>query len=159
MSDAIRVNGFCYSWGSLIFRLDGERYYGFTAVSFGDKREHGIGWSMARHHAPYLRSSGKYSAEPLKVTGWKRSVLALKQAIAAKSSDGKSYGNVTFQGVLQFFEGDETEVNIEFNRLVWAANNSSHEESADPLKADFELQCMYISENGLTLFDASDGLP
>lgn len=159
MADPIRVNGVMYSWGSLVFILDGERYYGFTSVGFAEKREYGKGYSMARHHAPIGRSSGKYTTESLKVTGWKHSVLNLKTALAAKSANGLAYGNVQFQGLLQYIEPDETEITIEFDRLKWTANSFAHDESPDPLKSDFELDFMFMRENGLTLFDSTDGMP
>lgn len=159
MSDPIRVNGVMYSWGSLVFTLDGERYYGFTAVGFGEKREYGKAWSMARHHAPIGRSSGKYTPDVLKVTGWKHSILALKTALGLKSSNQIAYGNVEFQGLLQYIEPDQTEITWNFDRLKWAANTVSHEESPDPLKADFELDVMGLRENGLTLYDSTDGMP
>lgn len=158
MPDAIRVNDVGYSYGSLAFRLDGERYYGFTAISFGEKREFGVGYSMARHTAPTIRSSGMYSVELVKVTGWKHSVLALQKAIAAKSG-GSSYGNYPFQGLLQYLEGDLEEITYEFDRLKWSSNAVSHDVSPDPLKQDFELHCMFIRKNGLTLFDSSEGMP
>lgn len=159
MGDAIRVNDFGYGYGSLVFQLDDERFYGFTSVQFGEKREHGKGWSMARHMAPYIRSPGLYTPDNLKVTGWRGSVLKLKQGLAAKSSDGRSYGNVIFRGVLQYVEPDQEEITINFDRLVWTANAASHELSADPLKYDFELDVMSLDENGLTLYDASIGAP
>jgi hypothetical protein len=148
-----------YSWGSLVFTLDGERYYGFTAVAFGEKREYTKAYSMARHHAPIGRPSGKYTAENVKVTGWKHSVLALKAALAAKSANQLAYGNVEFQGLLQYIEADQTEITINFDRLKWTANTVSHEEAPDSLKSEFELDCMMLRENGMTLFDSTEGLP
>src|ERR1044072_2579983 len=144
MADSIRVNNNMYSWGSLIFRVAGERYSGFTGITFADKRERVKGYSMARHHAPYGRSSGKYSVDPVKVTGWTASVQALRQAIAALSPDGLSYGDVQFQGLLQYIEPDETEITVEFDRLVWSSNSASVEEAPDPLKEEFELDAMFI---------------
>lgn len=159
MADDIRVNGNLKSWGSLQFRVAGERIYGFTNVTFADKRERVKGYSMARHHAPYGRSAGKYSTDPVKVTGWADSVQALREAIAAQSADGLSYGNVLFQGLLQYIEPDESEITVEFDRLVWTGNSATVEEAPDPLKEDFELDVMFIRRNGLVLFDGSEGMP
>jgi len=159
MSDAIRVNNNQHSWGSITFKLNGERYTGFTAISFGDKRTRVKAYGMGRHHAPRGRSKGKYETDPVKVTGWKSSVHALRVALAKVSLDGKSYGDVEFQGLVQYIERDDTEITVELDRLVWMSNTTSDEESPDPLKEDFELDVMLIRRNDLVLFDASEGQP
>lgn len=159
MSDAIRVNRNQHSWGSITFKLNGERYTGFTAVSFADKRTRVKAYGMGRHHAPRGRSRGKYETDPVKVTGWKGSVQLLREGLARLSADGKSYGDVEFQGLVQYIEADDTEITVELDRLVWMSNTSSDEESADPLKEDFELDVMLIRRNGLVLFDGSEGQP
>jgi hypothetical protein len=155
MSDPIVVNGNQYSWGSITFKLAGELYTGFTKIDYSDKRERVMAYGMGRHQAPRGRSRGKYSAENVKVSGWKKSVQLLREALASLTSGGRSYGDVEFQGIVNYFEDDESEMNVVLERLAWAANTASDEEGADALKEDFELSCMYISRNGLVLFDQS----
>src|SRR5678815_4090934 len=155
MSDAIRVNNNQFSWGSIVVRVDGEPFFGFTALSYSDKRERVHAWGMGRHHAPRGRSRGKYTVENAKLTGWKSSVQALRDFLSAKSSDGKSYGDVVFQVVAQYVEFDELPCTVEIVDCVWAANSTSEEESADPLKEEFEIMPMLIRRNGATLFDSS----
>ena len=159
MADPQRINRNQYSWSSIIFKLAEERFTGFTSISFGDKRERVKAYGMGRHHAPRGRSAGKYSVDPVKVVGWKSSVQALREALAKLSPDGKSYGDVEFQGLVQYVEADESEVTVELDRLVWASNTTSDEEAPDPLKEEFELDCMLIRRNGLYLFDGSGGQP
>jgi hypothetical protein len=155
MSDPIVVNGNQYSWGSITFKLDNVLYTGFTSIQYADKRERVMAYGMGRHQAPRGRSRGKYAAENTKVAGWKKSVQLLRAALAARATGGKSYGDVEFQGLVCYFEEDEGEMNVTLERLTWAANNAADEESADPLKEDFELSTMYIARNGLVLFDQS----
>lgn len=159
MADAQRINNNQYSWSSIIFKLNGERFTGFTSITFGDKRERVKSYGMGRHHAPRGRSAGKYTVDPVKVVGAKSSVQALRAALAAAAPDGKSYGNVEFQGLVQYIEADETEMTVELDRLVWASNSTGDEEAPDPLKEEFELDCMLIRRNGLTLFDGTGGQP
>ena len=52
MADAIRVNDTQLSWGSIRCIIDGEPYFGFTAISYADKRERVKAYGMGRHHAP-----------------------------------------------------------------------------------------------------------
>lgn len=156
MADPIIVNNNQISWGSIVFKLDGERYTGFTAISYADKRERVKAYGMGRAHAPRGRSRGKYTVEPVKVTGWKNSVQIFRAALALKSPDGLSYGDVEFEGLVQYIEPSETEINVELNRLVWASNTSSDEENPDPLKEDVEFDAMFIRRNGMTLFTSTE---
>ena len=57
MSDVIRVNGNQVSWGSIVLKFNGQRFYGFTSISFSDKRERVHAYGMGRHHAPRGRSA------------------------------------------------------------------------------------------------------
>lgn len=159
MSDQIRVNGNQLSWGSIVLKLDQELFTGFTGISFADKRERVKAYGQGRHHAPRGRSRGKYTIEPVKLTGWKSSVQIFRTQLAARSLDGKSYGDVEFQVIVQYVEADETPLTVAIERCVWAGNSSSDEENPDPLKEEIELDAMLIRRNGLVLFDASQGSP
>lgn len=159
MADQIRVNGNALSWGSIIFKVEGDRYYGFTSIAYSDKRERVKGYGMGLHHAPRSRSRGKYTVENVKVGGPKSSFQILREALAARSSNGANYGDVEVQIVVQYIEADETEITVELERCVWAGNSSSDEENPDPLKEEIEFDCMLIRRNGLVLFDSSEGSP
>lgn len=159
MADAIRINGSQHSWGSIVLKLDGDRYYGFTAISYADKRERVKAYGMGRHHAPRGRSRGKYTTEPVKLTGWKSSIQALRAALAARAADGVSYGDVEFEIAVQYVEEGEQPMNVAIERCVIVGNSSSDEESADPLKEEIEIDCMLIRRNALVLFDAAQGSP
>lgn len=159
MGDKIRVNGNQYSYGSIVFKLGDEQFTGFTAIQYGDKRTREKAYGMGRHHAPRGRSRGKYEPEPVKVTGYTSSVQALRAGLAKRAADGKSYGNVEFQGCVQYIEDDEGEYTVELDRLVWASNSTSDDEGSDLDKEDIELDVMLIRRNGLVLYDATNGEP
>lgn len=152
MSDQIRVNGNQLSWGSIEVQIDGERYYGFTGIGFADSRERVKAYGIGRHQAPRGRSRGKYSVEPVTLTGLKASVQELRAALAERAPDGVSYGDVVFQVVVQYTEPDETPITVELEDCVWVKNTTSDEEGPDPLKEEVELDCMRIRRNGLVLF-------
>lgn len=157
MSDQIRVNGNIHSWGSIVVKLDGEKFYGFTAIKYGDSRERAKAYGMGKHHAPRARTRGKYSTEPVGLTGPKSTVQALRDALAAKSQGGTSYGDVEFDVVVQFIETDDTPLTVEIEQCVWTKNTEGHEEGTDPLSDEIELDCMRIRRNGKVLFDESRG--
>lgn len=155
MSDEIRVNGNLHSWGSIILRINDDRYYGFTSINYSDSRERVKGHGMGRHHAPRGRSRGKYTTEPVTLSGFKGSVQQVRQALA-DAGDGEAYGDVEFQIVVQYVEDDDTPITDELDRCVWVKNTASNEEGPDPLKDEVEIDCMLIRRNGLVLFDNSE---
>lgn len=159
MSDEIRVNGNQHSWGSIVVKIAEEKYYGFTKIAYSDSRERVKAYGMGRHHAPRGRSRGKYSTEAVTLTGWKGSVQQLRNALASKSQDGNSYGDVVFQIVVQYVEKDDTAITVEIEDCVWTKSASSEEEGPDPLSEDIEIDCMKIRRNGKVLFDESEGSP
>jgi hypothetical protein len=160
MADKIRVNGNVVSWGSITVKVDGERFVGFTSVSYSDKRERVKQYGMGKHQAPRGRSRGKYTVEPVKLGGPKSSFQALRAKLAQRAPDGISYGDVECQIVVQYIEADDQEsMTVELEDAVWMSNSSSEEESGDPMKEECEFDIMKIRRNGLVLFDASEGAP
>jgi len=156
-SDLQFVNGNQISWGSATAKVDGETFYGFTSVSYSDKRERVKAYGMGRHHAPRGRSRGKYTVDPVKVVGWRASVAALRKGLASKAKDGKSYGDVEFQFVLTYVESDESPITVVIERCVWVSSNVTDEEAPENLKEEIELDAMLIRRDGLVLFDSSEG--
>jgi len=159
MSDPVRVNGNQFSWGSIVLKLDGDRFYGFTGITYADKRERVKAYGMGRHQAPRGRSRGKYTIEPVKLTGWKGSVAAFRAQLAARAPDQKSYGDVEFEIVVQYVDTGEQPITVQLERCVWVGNSTNDEENADPEKEEIEIDAMLIRRNGFTLFDESRGAP
>ncbi len=158
MADKLRVNGNIVSWGSITLKIDGERFTGFTSISFSDKRTRVKAYGMGVGQAPRGRSRGKYEVDPVKIGGPKSSFQAARAKLAALADDGTSYGDVEFQILLQYTERDESEsMTVELEDAVWMSNSSSEEEGGDPMKEECEFDIMRIRRNGLTLFDASQG--
>lgn len=158
MSDSIRVNGNLLSWGSCGIKVDSERYYGVKSISFGEALEQALIHGMGRHHAPRARTRGKYIPEPLKVMVEVESLKLMQQALAARAKDGRSYGTVEFEVFLEAVEAEQS-FTAEFLRCKWAKNTGSFEEGPDGLYQEAEWSTMQISQNGLVLFDATEGSP
>ena len=156
MPDPIRVNQNQLSWGSIRVTIDGDVFTGFSGISYADKRERVKAYGMGKHQAPRGRSSGKYSTEPVKLTGWKGSIQILLIQLAARSPDQRSYGNTEFVISVIYSEPAEPNVDVEITGCVIVGVSASDEESADPLKEELEIDCMAIRRNGLTLFDSTE---
>ncbi len=155
MPDQTRINGTMHGWSSVVAKLDGDRFFGFKSIAYGDSRERGKGYGMGRHYSPRGRTAGKYTPEPVAVTMEKETARALRAALAQKASDGKSFGNVVFQIVVQYVEPDGTSITDELEDCVWVKTSAKSEESPDPLYEDVEFDCMRIRWNGTTLYDGT----
>lgn len=159
MSDQIRINGNILSWGSITCKIGNVKYTGLTGLSYGDKRERVKAYGMGVAQAPRARSRGKYTTDPVKVSGPKSTMAAIRSALAAQSPNGASYGDVECQVTAQYFERGDVPLIVVIERCVWVGESSNEEESPDPLKEEAEFDCMQILRNGLTLFDSEFGLP
>jgi hypothetical protein len=159
MADQLRVNGAIASWGHVVLKINGERYYGWDSITYGDKRERTKAYGMGRHHAPRGRTLGKYSTDPVKLRGPLSTAQAVREQLASLSADGKSYGNTECEIVIEYALDNEPALTVEIERCVYVSASSSNEESPEVLKEEIEFDPMIIRRNGLTLFDGSQGAP
>jgi hypothetical protein len=158
MSDGIRVNGNAYSWGSIRFKLDGERYFQISEITYADKRERVLFHGMGTHQAPTARSRGKYVPEPVKIKCLKETGANIRAALSAlNDTGGTSYGNAVFPMILQYAEtqigGILKVTDVGFFDCVYVGTNSTESEGPDPLMEEIELQPMRIKRDGKTLYD------
>ena len=155
--DPITVNDNQMCWGSIQLEVADDILYGFCGIKYSQKRERSKAYGAGTAHAPRGRTAGKYSAEAA-ITVWKSSAEAIRQKLAALDPKGSgSYGNTEFQVVCSFEEESEGLIQVVMYRCVVASTDANHEENPDPLKEDWPLDVMAISENGVTLLDNSDG--
>lgn len=158
MADSARINGNTYSWSSVTLKVDGDRYFGITAIGYGDSRERSKAYGMGRHHAPRGRGAGKYGTDPCTATMYKDTFDAFLAALAVAATDGKSVGNVQFQIVVQYVENDIS-ITDEIEDCVLTKFAAKAEENPDSLMVELEIDCMRIRWGGKTLFDQSEGSP
>ncbi len=161
MADQIRVNGNIYSWGSIVVKVDGERFHGFTSISYADKRERAKVYGLGKHQAARGRTRGKYTTEAVKLKGPLETTSALRKALAKQSPDGKSYGDYEFEIVVQYVEdlsNQEPHTDV-LEECVYTGTNSAPEEGSDAVSEELECDTMKIKRNGMYLFDASEGKP
>lgn len=157
--DKPRVNGSVTSWGHIYFKLRNQKWFGIVDITYGHKRERVEGAGLGKHHVANRVSAGKYTTEISKVKMFKASASAFRAALAQDAEDGISYGNVEFEGLLQFIPPSEASQTIELRRCTYRELSFAASESADPLYDEIGVKPLWIVENGKTLFDASEGLP
>ncbi|MBN8609142.1 MAG: hypothetical protein J0L92_01055 [Deltaproteobacteria bacterium] len=149
-ADDIRINGFTHSWASTKTTLDGEQYVGISKISWDHAIEEGL--VRGQGGKPLGRTRGQYMPGAVTLTMRKSSAMVLKDNLAKKSSDGKTYGETEFPIVVQYLEPDDTPITVELNRCRFLKSTAANEQSADPTAEDIELSCLEVVENGKKLF-------
>ena len=159
MADTQRINGFVPSWGDIYVKVDSERYYGIGEIAYGDTRVRSKLYGMARHHAPRGRTSGKYEVDEATMKMDLLAAGALREALASKAADGKSYGSVIFEVVVQY---EDSQGNVRTDTLAECCITKmavSHSEGPDALMEDVSMDVMSIDRDGLTLYDKTEVAP
>lgn len=155
MADEQRINGNMKSWSSIVAKLDGERFYGIVSINYKDQLERVKGYGQGKHHGPRGRSAGKYSVDPVAVKMEKDTARALRNALAAKAADGRSFGTVEFEITVSYIENNVGHTDT-IERCKWQSTSATNEESPDPLYEEVEFDAMLIRWDGKTLFDSSE---
>lgn len=156
MADTQRINGFAPSWSDCSFKLADSRYYGITEINYSDTRARTKVYGMGRTGTPRGRTRGKYEVGEVTVKMDMVAWNALRDALAALASDSKSYGDVEFEGVMQYAYGDPEETHTDelYSLCVTGVTNAATE-GPDALMVDITMDCMGIARDGKTLYDSS----
>jgi hypothetical protein len=149
-TDEVRINGKLFSWTSVIFKIDGVRVYGVTAIEWSQKRERVKSRGQNKAGRPRGRTGGLYTPENLKTTFHKDTAAAQRKSLAQKAGSD-SYGDAEVPIYLQYVEGTKT-TTVEFEECTVAGDGGKSEESAEPDKEDWEWDTMGIKVDGKTLY-------
>jgi hypothetical protein len=150
--DEVRVQGRLVSWASNIFKLNGVRYYGVTAVNWDQSRERVLGYGQNRSGLPRGQTAGKYVPGVLKVKMFKDTAIQMRKDLASLAPDGKSYGEVEVPATNQVAEGTFNST-AEFIRCSVAKETPGVEESGEPTQEEWEFTTHGILTDGLSLFN------
>jgi hypothetical protein len=162
MADVQRINGNAYSWSSIVIKLDGQRFFGITSITFNDKLEVGYGYGQGRHFAPLSRTGGKYSCDESKIVMRTSSFADFQEYLKTRSPDGISIGFPEWTVDSQWVEPNQlalSPMQAVLSRCRLTGVNQSQEQSTDETTVELAVSVMYIVRNGATLFDASRGFP
>lgn len=151
MSDIVRINGRAFSAASVILKLDGFTFEGWKSITYGHKRTRVLVYPQNAAQQPGALTRGKYEPGELKLSMRLESAQLLRERCAAKSLDGKSYGDHVFPSMLQYVDGNKPPVKVEFRSCWIASEDNSEGDSPDPSHEDVVFGFMLMKKNGLTL--------
>jgi hypothetical protein len=149
--DEMRVQGRLVSWASVVFKINGVRYFGATAINWDQARERALGYGQNRSGRPRGRTGGKYVPGPVKVKFFTDTAIQLRKDLAALADDQKAYGEVEVPMTLQIAEGNINST-VEFLECSVAKETPGVEESGEPSQEEWEFSDTGIITDGLTLF-------
>lgn len=159
MGDTPRINGTEYSSSSIKCVIADEPIYGWTAINFAAKLEVVQTYAPAAGQGPQGDTAGKYVPEPIKLSGYARTIQALRAQLAALSPTGTSYGSTRFGVVVNFFEedSDADPITIEFGGCRFIGESTPIAEGPEGIIEEIEIMVRTCKRNGLTLYRDVEG--
>jgi hypothetical protein len=157
MAGPILGNNKQYSWGSVVLVFDAGRLEieGYAEVTWSHKRTRTKGYGQGRHHAPQVRTSGKYEIDNVKFSFRVDHADAVREHLKAQAPDRRSYGNVAVPIMVQLVEPEAVST-LEFREATLASEGGSLKEGPEGLMEDLEFDVMGALVNGGTLYDSSE---
>jgi hypothetical protein len=156
--DKVNINGNLFDFGSQELTFDNNIITGYTSITYGgEKRARTKGYGAGRARKPRGRTSGKYTPPDIKIKFYLDSWAKVMAWAAARSPDGKSYGDAEFPAMLQYVEpGLDTHV-VKFERMAIVEVGGDGEDADDPNMIEIGLDVMSCERDGLTLYNSSQG--
>jgi hypothetical protein len=149
--DEIRVNGKIAD-GSIVIKLRGKEYSGFTEISYDDGVEVGKVWGLSKFRGPRGRTRGKYDASDASLKGPKSTIEELFKDLKSISDDG-SISGPEFPITVAYVDGTKSYVDtLKQCRVLKRKAGPPAADSADAVIDELTLSVMSIDWNGNTLF-------
>lgn len=140
--DNVRINGNQYDQGSTELKIRNNPIYGYSAISWSQKRERAKSISTGKDRKPKGRTRGKITYENLKLTVRRDTASAIKLMLAEVAADGQAYGEVDDTPIiLQYIEtgSNQKPVTVEFSECALVSESgSSEEDGADMVDLEFD---------------------
>lgn len=157
MADQVRVQNVTFDFTSCELRINNELISGWTDAKWDEGREHKLAYGSGKHHAPRGANRGKYNPEPLSITVFKDTAYYIRSMLAALSDSGTDFGSPQVPIVLQYLEASANH-KVEFFLAQYSKGSSTESEEGDSSKEELEFFYQYLKQDGLTLFDNSQGI-
>lgn len=159
MSDSVLVNGKMYSRTSCKLKRDGEQFFGWDTIEFGQKRERGLAYGSAVSSGARGRTRGRYTANALVIGFHQDTHLAVLESLANEAPDGLSAGETVHNWSLTIDEGitpNGLEPQLhEFLSCTWDEDAASVEDSAEHTVTKDTFTPLRYKLNGITMYDQS----
>jgi len=150
--DSLRVNKWIHSWTSCTCRIDNLPTNQILAINYEQRLQVTVVPSNRQDTAPMGMSGGQYSIPGFTITMLRSAAEALTDRLMEKA-DGGGYGSAVFEVLLQVAE-DSSLSSMHATHCRITGKRDFHEEGIDELVTEFEIGCLWLTENGKTLWNA-----
>jgi len=150
-SDKVRINGNLVSMASVIFKIDGERMFGFTSIDWDESRERAHGFAADKTSRPAGTTAGEYVPSPVKIKFYTHTAQLVLKNLAA-SAGGISYGDAKVGATLQVDEPGNLSQDVEFLEMQLTKKATAFARGNEPAQEDFEFTNCGIITDGLTMY-------
>jgi hypothetical protein len=152
--ELVTINGKAFEASGCRLTLAGMKIRGWKSVKYGDKRTRGKITLVDKSLAPVSMTQGTYDGGQVTVELLKQSAQALRVRVATLSLDGRSFGEPSFNGSLQYTQKGLPSQNDEFTGLSFAGNDANATAPAsDPLYESLVFDVLKLRWNGLKLWN------
>jgi hypothetical protein len=144
-----------FDWSSIVFKINGQRYYKIKDIDFGDGMEQVLVYGMGKNRSPVGRTRGKYVPKPVAITFMADAAEAVR-ADLGNLAGTRGLSAVAVNILLQRIETDEgPTITVEINGCTLTENANTDSEGADPSEEKLTFQPLTIKRNGRALYDTS----
>lgn len=154
MSDSIvRIQGLAFDGSCVRVMIAGRKYYGIKSIKYDQKRNRSNVSILGPEQAPVGMTRGFYEMGQVTIAMLRRTAQDLRDHIASKSSNGRSYGDPKFHLSVQYVAvGIPAVIDEFFGCAITGDGGGADIPSADPLYEDVVMNCLKMQRGGKTLF-------
>lgn len=153
--ELVTINGKTFEASGCRLKVAGMPIKGWKSAKYSDKRTRSKVKLMDKSLAPVDLTQGEYNADQITLEMLKQTVQALRNRIALLSTDGTSFGQVKFNGSLQYTQIGLPSQNDEWIGMMWSGNDGAVSASPDPLYESVTFDVMKLKWNGVKLYNPS----
>src|SRR5262245_19893939 len=132
--DPVKVNGNVFEWGSIRVRIFGAEIVGLLEIGYSQKRNRQAVYGTGKHRAPIGKTRGKYVVENGKLVLFKHTAQAMREYLAQRAPDKKSYGDTNFNVIAEYIDYGMQSITEELLDCNVVSESDAHSEGDDPLK-------------------------
>lgn len=149
------INGTIHDASSVVIRIAGKEYEGLLGIKYSQTRKRTRVKAIGKGGVPIGKTRGTYNAEEGSFTMLRQYAQMLRDDLAARSKNGKSYGDESFPITVQTVEpGTSPIVDKLFDCCIDGDDGSAEESSTDGLKEEIKFSMARMTRNGKTLYQA-----
>jgi hypothetical protein len=151
--NVVRLNNTIYSWGSMIFRIDGQAKRGLVAADWEQVRERKLVHDNAPNQKPVGKTIGRYEVKSLSMKLLTDEWDALTTYLTTTGLG--SYGDAEFTFMIQSNELGLAPLTVIGTGCNITSEKEATEEGIEENLTEIGITCMSLTRNGKRLWSVA----